>query len=238
MIYFQSFFKSLKRVVFSPFCRWRKEILGTFINLLQPMDLPGGTLLKNPPANAGDTGSVPGLGRSPGEGNGNPLQYSCLWNPVDRGAWRPTAHGVAKSQTRPSDWACTHRVISKRGGVRPGLSAFRIGVLWNHLAEAGRNLKLCSSPFVPSSQSRGSLGRLSLRASPPGPVARVSSTHIYLYLIHAWRHTLGSPHFAFSAICLLCEPVVLRISLPHILKTQTNINQRWSKTDETQPCLQ
>ena len=73
MIYFQSFFKSLKWVVFSPFYQWRKEILGTFINLLQPMDFPGGTLLKNPPANAGDTGSVPGLGRSPGEGNGNPF---------------------------------------------------------------------------------------------------------------------------------------------------------------------
>ena len=96
----------------------------------------------------------------------------------------------------------------------------------------------CSPPFVPSSQSCGSLGRLSLRASPPGPVARVSSTHIYLYLIHTWRRTLGSPCFAFSAICLLFEPVVLCISLPHILKTQTNISQRWSKTDETQPCLQ
>ena len=43
-----------------------------------------------------DTGSIPGLGRSPGEGNGNPLQYSCLENPVDRGAWRATVHGVAK----------------------------------------------------------------------------------------------------------------------------------------------
>ena len=50
--------------------------------------------------NAGDPGSIPGLGRSPGEGNGNPLQYSCLENPMDRGAWRATVHGVAKSQTR------------------------------------------------------------------------------------------------------------------------------------------
>ena len=54
--------------------------------------------------NAGDLGSIPGLGRSPGEGNGNPLQYSCLENPIDRGAWWPTVHGVAKSRTRLSDF--------------------------------------------------------------------------------------------------------------------------------------
>ena len=55
-------------------------------------------VLKHPPASAGDTrnlGSVPGLGRSPGGGNGNPLQYSCLENSMDRGAWRATVHGVA-----------------------------------------------------------------------------------------------------------------------------------------------
>ena len=55
--------------------------------------------------NAGDLGSIPGLGRSPGEGNGNPLQYSCLENPTDRGAWQATVHGVAKSQTRLSDFS-------------------------------------------------------------------------------------------------------------------------------------
>ena len=60
---------------------------------------------KNPPANAGDTrdaGSVPGSGRSPGEGNGNPLQYFCLGNPMDRGAWWAIIYGVTKSQTRLS----------------------------------------------------------------------------------------------------------------------------------------
>ena len=51
----------------------------------------------------GDAGLIPGLGRSPGEGNGNPLQYSCLGNPMDRGAWRATLHGVATSQTQPRD---------------------------------------------------------------------------------------------------------------------------------------
>ena len=64
--------------------------------------LPGGAVVKNPLANAGDardTGSIPGLGRFPGGGNGNPVQYSCLENPMDRGAWRATVHGVTKSQT-------------------------------------------------------------------------------------------------------------------------------------------
>ena len=59
-------------------------------------------VVKNRPANAGDirdTVSIPGSGRSPGGGHGNPLQYSCLENPVDRGAWWVTVHGVAKSQT-------------------------------------------------------------------------------------------------------------------------------------------
>ena len=55
-------------------------------------------MVKNPPANAGDTGSIPGLGRSPGEGNGNPLQYSCRENPLDRGVWQATVNGVPKSQ--------------------------------------------------------------------------------------------------------------------------------------------
>ena len=60
---------------------------------------PGGSEVENPPANAGDSGSVPGLGRSPGEGNGNPLQYSCLGNPIDRGTWWATVYGVSRSQT-------------------------------------------------------------------------------------------------------------------------------------------
>ena len=56
-------------------------------------------MVKNPSANAGDPGSVPGLGRSPGEENCNPLQYSCLETSMDRGAWQATVHGVTKSQT-------------------------------------------------------------------------------------------------------------------------------------------
>ena len=63
---------------------------------------PGCTVVKNSSANAGDTGDagfIPGLGRSPGVGNGNPLQYSCLENFMDNGAWWATAHGATESQT-------------------------------------------------------------------------------------------------------------------------------------------
>ena len=58
--------------------------------------IPDVSVVKNPSANAGDTGLIPGSGRSPGRGNGNPLQYSCLENPMDRGAWRATVHGVQR----------------------------------------------------------------------------------------------------------------------------------------------
>ena len=61
---------------------------------------PGGSDAKEPACNAGDPGSVPGLGRFPGEGNGNLLQYSCLENSMDRGAWWATVHEVTKSQIR------------------------------------------------------------------------------------------------------------------------------------------
>ena len=58
---------------------------------------PSGSLVKSRPANSGDAGLIPGLGRSPGEENGNPLQYSCLGNPMDRGAWQATVYGVGLS---------------------------------------------------------------------------------------------------------------------------------------------
>ena len=60
---------------------------------------PGGSVAKNPPTSAGDTGSIPVLGRSPGVGNGNPLQYSCLENSRDRRTWQARAHGVTESLT-------------------------------------------------------------------------------------------------------------------------------------------
>ena len=60
------------------------------------MGFPGGSVIKNLLANAEDIGSIPDPGRSPGEGKGNPLQYSCLGNPMDRGAWQAIVHGVSK----------------------------------------------------------------------------------------------------------------------------------------------
>ena len=74
-------------------------------NIYALWGFPEVLVVKNLPANAGnirDLGSIPGSGRSPGEGHGNPLQYSCLENPMDRGAWWATVHAVRKSQTPPS----------------------------------------------------------------------------------------------------------------------------------------
>ena len=74
---------------------------------------PGGSVVKNPPANAGDVGDlglIPGWGRFPGGGHGNPLQYSCLENPMDRGAWRAVVHRVTQSRARLSDLARRHRL--------------------------------------------------------------------------------------------------------------------------------
>ena len=70
---------------------------------------PGGSEVKASAHNVGDLGSIPGSGRSPGDGNSNPLQYSCLENPMDGGAWWPTVHRVAKSQTRLSDFTFTFK---------------------------------------------------------------------------------------------------------------------------------
>ena len=94
-----------------------------------PSDFPGGSDGKPSAYNAGDRGSIPGLGRSPGEGNGNPLQYSCLQNSMDGGTWWAAVHGVPKSWTwltslslclsvvcRHSDWGTT----SVRGIIRIG----------------------------------------------------------------------------------------------------------------------
>ena len=70
------------------------------------MGFPGGAMVKNLPVKAGDAGDsglIPGSGRSLGGGHGNPLQYSCLKNPMDRGAWRATGNGVTKSWTRLSN---------------------------------------------------------------------------------------------------------------------------------------
>ena len=79
------------------------ECLCIFQTLYFIWGFPGGLMVKNLPTNAKDMGLIPGLGRFLGEGNGNPLQYSCLENPLNRGAWQAAAHGVAKNWTELSN---------------------------------------------------------------------------------------------------------------------------------------
>ena len=74
--------------------KWYPLMVLISISLI--MGFPGDSVVKNPPANAGDTGLIPGPGRSPREGNSNPLKYSCLGNPMDRGVWQATIHGTHK----------------------------------------------------------------------------------------------------------------------------------------------
>ena len=85
---------------------------------------PGGSAVKTPPANAGNVDSVPGSGRSPGGGNGNPLLYSCLENPMDGGAWRAAVHGVVKNRTQLGNRAHTH------ANWRRGLEMSSLFVSW------------------------------------------------------------------------------------------------------------
>ena len=84
------------------------------LDTTEQLNNAGDSEVKASACNAGDLGSIPGSGRSPGEGNGNPLQYSCLENPMDGGAWWATVHGVAKSWTRLSDFTFTFR-LSQQG---------------------------------------------------------------------------------------------------------------------------
>ena len=71
------------------------------------MCFPGGSVVKNLPVDAGDAGSIPGSGRSPGGGHGNQIQYSCMENSKDRGEWQATIHRVAKSRKPPGDLTAT-----------------------------------------------------------------------------------------------------------------------------------
>ena len=89
---------------------WRRDRLPTPVFL----DLPGGSDGKESTCYTGDLGSIPGLGRSLGEGKGNPIQYSCLEKPVNRGAWWATVHGVIKSWTWLRNW---HFISTKKWGV-------------------------------------------------------------------------------------------------------------------------
>ena len=104
------------------------------MDMLSGWGIPGGTSGKEPAcqfANAGDVrdaSSIPGLGRSPGEGNGTPLQYSCLENPVDRGAWKAAVDGVAEGRTRLSDFTFTFHfhTLEKEMATHSSVLAWRI----------------------------------------------------------------------------------------------------------------
>ena len=89
----------------------------------------GGSDDKESASNARDLGSIPELGRFPGEGNGNPLQYSCLENPMDGRAWQATVHGVTKSQTRLSDFTLTftlYSILLIQKNELPGISTINV----------------------------------------------------------------------------------------------------------------
>ena len=90
------------------------------------LGFPGGSEDKASACNAGDPGSIPGLGRSPGEGNGNPLQYSCLEYPMDRRAWWATVHRVAKSRTQLSYFTYYLLFHCKGPFLKPALNCFLI----------------------------------------------------------------------------------------------------------------
>ena len=108
---------------FLPGCRFHWHIIAL-------SKLPMWFSCKEFACNAGDVGSIPGLGRSPGEGNGNPLQYSCLEGPMDGGAWLAAVHGFAKSWTRLSDFTFTFtfhvHALEKEMAIHSSVLAWRI----------------------------------------------------------------------------------------------------------------
>ena len=93
---------------------------GILVFFIHTFDSPGGSEGKESACNAGDPGSIPGLGRSPGEGNGNPLQYSCLKIPMAGGAWQATVHGVAKSWTQLSNFTSSLCYETSTKGISSG----------------------------------------------------------------------------------------------------------------------
>ena len=97
----------------------------------------GGSEVKASACNAGDVGSIPGSGRSPGEGNGNPLQYSCLENPMDGGAWWARVHGVAQSRTRLSNFTFTFIWYSRRDKAKTQMYWYLIQKLYQFILNMG-----------------------------------------------------------------------------------------------------
>ena len=143
-------------------------------------------LVKNLPANAlgaRDVGSIPGSGRSPGIGNGNPLEYSCLGNPTDRGAWRAAIHGVAKSWT----WLSTHNSTSSKV-IFPG--------------EIGLNLLVTQHMNMPTLRSKAMTSKMhSAHFYFPFHLWRRGQTIWCWFFTINWVHWISislSPSFPFS----------------------------------------
>ena len=101
---------------------------------------PGGSEAKASACNVGDLGSIPGSGRSPGEGNGNSLQYSFLENPTDRGAWWATVHGVTKSRTRLSDLTINFSTLIEKDVFGLGILSRRYLTIKSKRKKNSKNL--------------------------------------------------------------------------------------------------
>ena len=114
----------------------------------------GGPDGKESACNAGDSGSVPGLGRSPGVGNGNPLQYSCLENPMDRGAWRAIVHGIAKSDMTEQLSSHTHPKLYSTFAIVIGSGLW---ALWAHFPGYGNNSKVLVCDSVQDITRKGKI---------------------------------------------------------------------------------
>ena len=125
--------------------------------IIYALGFPGGSEVKASACKGGDLGSIPGLGRSPGEGNGNPLQYSCLQNPVDGGAWWAIVHRVAKSQTWLNDLTFTFTLIDIKH-FRNGYTLHRLEKKRPNTSGADKSwiyfMILGSSVCLPSSKNK------------------------------------------------------------------------------------
>ena len=163
------------------------------------MGFPGGSVVRNLPASAGDAGSIPGSGRSPGEGNGNPLQYSCLGSPLDRGAWRAAVHGVAKSRTGLSHWALTHSYvhISCKAGQ---MLSFKTHKNW-HMENLFKNIFSCDRVNWSGERTCETCQGLWIGGSMKGHSASV------LWPVHQSRHLINICWGTSGSICTCTLPV-------------------------------
>jgi len=110
------------------------------------LGFPGSSVVKNPPANTGDAGLISGLGRCPGEGNGSPLQYSCLENPMDRGAWWVTVHGVTKESNMHQQEGSLP--LSQQGYTRYCAKLLRCIIKCSPHSYRGIYLPICSKMLI------------------------------------------------------------------------------------------